>query len=162
MKNSVLKSAPSCARVLPLVFAVAAVSHANAEGFIDDSHAKIEARNVYFNQDNRCGPAQPSKLEEWGQGFILNFTSGYTQGPVGFGVDALGMLGIRLDSGRGTHGNPNSVSQGGFVFPTDSDGRDFAGGFLSPAGQGVYFVGDHRKAAALFPGTCGFDGSVER
>ncbi len=101
MKKSVLESAPSCARVLPLVFAVAAVSNACAEGSIDDSHAKIEARNVYFNQDNRSGPAQPSKLEGWGQGFILNFTSGYTQGPVGFGVDALGMLGIRLDSGRG-------------------------------------------------------------
>ncbi|OPA84709.1 porin [Pseudomonas fluorescens] len=102
---------------------------AQAEGFLDDAHAKIEARNVYFNQDNRSGPAQPSKLEEWGQGFILNFNSGYTQGPIGFGVDALGMLGIRLDSGRGTHGNPNSVTQGGFVFPTDSDGRavsDFA------------------------------------
>ncbi|MBJ2281660.1 OprD family porin [Pseudomonas sp. MF6767] len=129
MKNSVLKSATSCARVLPLVVAMAAVSNADAEGFIDDSHAKIEARNVYFNQDNRSGPAQPSKLEEWGQGFILNFTSGYTQGPVGFGVDAQGMLGIRLDSGRGTHGNPNGVSQGGFVFPTDSDGwavSDFA------------------------------------
>ncbi|HCV37691.1 MAG TPA: outer membrane porin, OprD family, partial [Pseudomonas sp.] len=32
------------------------------------------------------------------QGFILNVQSGYTQGPVGFGVDALGMLGIKLDS----------------------------------------------------------------
>ncbi|MCS4251473.1 OprD family porin [Pseudomonas sp. BIGb0164] len=118
MKTSVFQAAPACACVLLAVSSVA-----QAEGFIDDAHAKLEARNVYFNQDNRSGPAQPSKLEEWGQGFILNFTSGYTQGPVGVGVDALGMLGIRLDSGRGTHGNPNSVTQGGFVFPTDSDGR---------------------------------------
>lgn len=123
MKNSVFKAVPACARVLPVLLAITVASQAYAEGFIDDAHAKIEARNIYFNQDNRSGPAQPSKLEEWGQGFILNFNSGYTQGPVGFGVDALGMLGIRLDSGRGTHGNPNSVSQGGFVFPTDSDGR---------------------------------------
>lgn len=124
MKISVFKSAPSCACVL-----LAASTVAHAEGFIDDAHAKIEARNVYFNQDNRSGSAQPSKLEEWGQGFILNFNSGYTQGPIGVGVDALGMLGIRLDSGRGTHGNPNGVTQGGFVFPTGSDGRavsDFA------------------------------------
>ncbi|WP_078743066.1 OprD family porin [Pseudomonas fluorescens] len=124
MKTSVFQAAPACACVL-----LSLTTAAQAEGFLDDAHAKIEARNVYFNQDNRSGPAQPSKLEEWGQGFILNFNSGYTQGPIGFGVDALGMLGIRLDSGRGTHGNPNSVTQGGFVFPTDSDGRavsDFA------------------------------------
>ncbi|MGY2376372.1 OprD family porin [Pseudomonas sp. SDO524_S393] len=118
MKTSVFQAAPACACVLLAVSTVA-----QAEGFLDDAHAKLEARNVYFNQDNRSGPAQPSRLEEWGQGFILNVNSGYTQGPVGFGVDALGMLGIRLDSGRGTHGNPNSVTQGGFVFPTDSDGR---------------------------------------
>ncbi|MGB3122993.1 MAG: OprD family porin [Pseudomonas sp.] len=124
MKISVFTSAPACACVL---LAISTAAH--ADGFLDDAHAKIEARNVYFNQDNRSGPAQPSKQEEWGQGFILNFNSGYTQGPVGFGVEALGMLGIRLDSGRGTHGNPNGVNQGGFVFPTDSDGRavsDFA------------------------------------
>ncbi|NUT85074.1 OprD family porin [Pseudomonas corrugata] len=127
MKTTVLKPAFLRANVGPLVLAVVAVAQlpldARAEGFIDDSKANLELRNIYFNQDNRSGSAAPSKLEEWGQGFILNFNSGYTQGPVGFGVDALGMLGIRLDSGRGTHGNPNSVNQGGFVFPTDSDGR---------------------------------------
>jgi hypothetical protein len=127
MKTIVLKPAFLRSNIGPLALAVAAVVQlpldAQAEGFIDDSKANLELRNIYFNQDNRSGSAAPSKLEEWGQGFILNFNSGYTQGPVGFGVDALGMLGIRLDSGRGTHGNPNSVNQGGFVFPTDSDGR---------------------------------------
>ena len=34
-----------------------------------------------------------------GQGFILNYQSGFTQGTVGFGVDALGLLGVRLDGG---------------------------------------------------------------
>jgi hypothetical protein len=43
-------------------------------------------------------PARASKREEWAQGFILNVQSGYTQGPVGFGVDALGMFGFKLDS----------------------------------------------------------------
>ncbi|NVZ65418.1 OprD family porin [Pseudomonas gingeri] len=122
-----------------------------AEGFIDDAKARLDLRNVYFNQDNRSGPAAPSKLEEWGQGFILNFTSGYTQGPVGFGVDALGMLGVRLDSGRGTHGNPNSVTQGGFVFPTDSSGRavdDFA--TLGLTGK-VRIAKTELKAGTLLP-----------
>ncbi|WP_213941163.1 OprD family porin [Pseudomonas sp. dw_612] len=127
MKTTVLKTASLRARFVPLALAIGAVAQwpldVRAAGFIDDSKASLELRNVYFNQDNRSGPAKPSKLEEWGQGFILNFASGYTQGPVGFGVDALGMLGVRLDSGKGRHGNPNSVNQGGFVFPTDSDGR---------------------------------------
>jgi outer membrane porin, OprD family len=102
---------------------------ASAAGFVEDSKATLELRNYYFNQDNRSGPAAPSKQEEWGQGFMLNYTSGFTQGPVGFGLDALGMFGIRLDSGKGTHYNPKSTNQAGFVFPTDNDGRavdDFA------------------------------------
>ncbi|MDQ0122106.1 hypothetical protein J2W17_001051 [Pseudomonas lini] len=96
---------------------------ASAAGFIEDSKATLELRNYYFNQDYRSGTAAPSKQEEWGQGFILNYTSGFSQGPVGFGLDALGMLGIRLDSGKGTHYNPNGINQAGFVFPTDNDGR---------------------------------------
>ncbi|MFV3318721.1 MULTISPECIES: OprD family porin [unclassified Pseudomonas] len=94
-----------------------------AAGLIEDSHARLEMRNIYFNQDNRSGSANPSKQEEWGQGFLFDFTSGYTEGAVGVGVDALGMLGIRLDSGKGTHYNPQSTNRGGLVFPTDSDGR---------------------------------------
>jgi hypothetical protein len=96
---------------------------ASAAGFVEDSKATLELRNYYFNQDYRSGAATPSKQEEWGQGFILNYTSGFSQGPVGFGLDALGMFGIRLDSGKGTHYNPNSTNQAGFVFPTDNDGR---------------------------------------
>lgn len=96
---------------------------AHASGFIDDSHADLEARNFYINRDNRSGTANPSKQAEWGQGFILDFRSGYTQGPVGFGLDAIGLYGVRLDSGKGTHYNPTSSNRGGQVFPTDSDGR---------------------------------------
>jgi hypothetical protein len=69
--------------------------------FLEDSSAKIEARNVYFNRDFRDGHSSSSqgvKREEWAQGFILNVQSGYTQGPVGVGVDALGMFGFKLDS----------------------------------------------------------------
>lgn len=94
-----------------------------AAGLIEDSHARLEARNIYFNQDNRSGSAKPSKMEEWGQGFLFDFTSGYTEGTVGVGVDALGMLGLRLDSGKGRHYNPESTNRAGMVFPTDSDGR---------------------------------------
>ena len=73
-----------------------------ASGFIDDSHASLESRTVYFNRDFRDGhssnPQGASKREESAQGFILNLQSGFTEGTVGFGLDALGMLGLKLDS----------------------------------------------------------------
>ena len=115
-----------------LAFAVAAgvlAQQAGAAGFVEDSKASVTARNFYINQDNRDGAAKPSKQEEWGQGFIFNFASGYTQGTVGFGVDAIGLYGVKLDSGKGTAYNNNSANKGGVVFPSDSDGRavdDFA------------------------------------
>ncbi|MGE8362153.1 OprD family porin [Pseudomonas sp.] len=72
--------------------------------FIDDSKASVELRNFYFNRDFRQEGAR-DKAEEWAQGFLLRLESGYTEGTVGFGVDALGMLGFKLDSGDGTAGS---------------------------------------------------------
>ncbi|KPC56116.1 Porin OprE [Pseudomonas amygdali pv. morsprunorum] len=95
----------------------------SAAGFIDDSKADLELRNFYIDRDNRSGTANPSRQSEWGQGFILNYRSGYTEGPIGFGIDAIGLLGLKLDSGKGTHYNPTSSNRGGQVFPTDKDGR---------------------------------------
>lgn len=100
-----------------------AATQAGAAGFIEDSKATLKLRNFYINNDNRNQGAASNYQEEWGQGFQLDYTSGFTQGPVGFGVDAIGLLGVRLDSGKGRHGNPTSANYGGTVFPTDSDGR---------------------------------------
>ncbi|WP_282361648.1 OprD family porin [Pseudomonas sp. PS01300] len=109
---------------LALAVAVGVLAQqAGAAGFVEDSKASITARNFYINQDNRNGDGKPSKQEEWGQGFIFNFSSGFTEGTVGFGVDAIGLAGFRLDSGKGTHYNPTSSAKGGLVFPTDGDGR---------------------------------------
>lgn len=44
--------------------------------------------------------ARKSKVDEWAQGFILKFSSGYTPGPVGFGLEGIAMLGVKLDSSR--------------------------------------------------------------
>jgi len=86
---------------------------AHAE-FIADSKGTIELRNFYMNRDYRQdsplvpvkGKAGDSKAysSEWAQGFLLRMESGFTEGPVGFGVDGLGLVGIRLDSGRGRSG----------------------------------------------------------
>lgn len=88
---------------LAIAAGMPSLSQATEEGFIDGSSATLTARNYYFSRDfsDIVGPSQQSKAEEWAQGFILNFKSGYTAGPVGFGVDATGLLGIKLDSGRG-------------------------------------------------------------
>ena len=98
---------------------------ASAAGFIEDSKATLKLRNFYINNDNRDSGTKAagaqSKAEEWGQGFQLDFTSGFTQGTVGFGIDAIGLLGVRLDSGGGTNGRSGN-SYGGTVFPSKSNG----------------------------------------
>ncbi|MFJ2982716.1 MULTISPECIES: OprD family porin [unclassified Pseudomonas] len=90
------------------------VQQAYAAGFVENSVAKLTARNFYYNGDNRDGANEPSKQEEWGQGFILDYKSGFTEGTVGVGIDALGLWGIKLDSGRGRSGQ---------LFPSGDDGR---------------------------------------
>ncbi len=98
---------------------------AGAAGFIEDSKATLKLRNFYINTDNRDSGTKAAgaqnKLEEWGQGFQLDYTSGFTQGTVGFGVDAIALLGVRLDSGGGTNGRSGN-SYGGTVFPSKSNG----------------------------------------
>ncbi|BAN47813.1 OprD family porin [Metapseudomonas resinovorans] len=66
--------------------------------FIKDSKGSLELRNFYFNRDFRQDNASQSKAEEWAQGFLLRYESGFTEGTVGVGVDAIGLLGVKLDS----------------------------------------------------------------
>lgn len=75
-----------------------ATSGTASAGFIKDSRASLELRNFYFNRDFRQDGAMQHKAEEWAQGFLLRYESGFTEGPLGFGVDALGLLGVKLDS----------------------------------------------------------------
>ena len=104
-------------RKTSLALAVAAgtlglsLSHVAHAEFIKDSKASLEARNFYFSRDFRDGTGQ-SKREEWAQGFILRADSGFTEGTVGFGLDAIGMVGFKLDSGDGTSGTNLLVPDG--------------------------------------------------
>ena len=95
---------------------------AGAAGFIEDSKATLKLRNFYINNDNRNANSGNTQ-KEWGQGFQLDFASGFTEGTVGFGVDAIGLLGVRLDSSKAHHGNASSDSYGGIVFPTKGNGE---------------------------------------
>ena len=103
--------------VSALAAAIAAPSVVQA-AFIEDSEASLSLRNFYMNRDYRDsglpgGPVHKgktqSKSEDWGQGFMLRLKSGYTEGTVGVGLDALGLAGIKLDSGGGTGGTGTLV-----------------------------------------------------
>jgi len=92
-----------------------ASQQSSSQGFIDDSHLDLFLRNAYINRDYRNGASDKA---EWGQGIVATYTSGFTQGPVGFGVDGIAQYGVRLDGGRGRSG------AGGIdFFAQDNDGR---------------------------------------
>lgn len=103
------------------LLAMPALSVADSKGFVEDAKANLSLRNLYFNGDPREGNDAPRK-EEWGQGFLLNFQSGYTQGPVGLGLDALVQAGIRLDSG-GRKDKADQTREPSRLFPTKSNGK---------------------------------------
>lgn len=96
-----------------LVSSLVSVPSAFAD-FIGDGKGSLSAQNFYFSRDFRDGAGQ-SKRDEWAQGFILRLNSGYTDGTVGFGIDAMGMLGVKLDS------SPDRTGTG--LLPRSSDGR---------------------------------------
>ncbi|MBM3108340.1 OprD family porin [Pseudomonas sp. V1] len=99
---------------LALAVAVGVLAqHAGAAGFVEDSKLSLSSRTMYFDGDNRDGG---SDNRESGQGFKVDYISGFTEGTVGFGVDAQALWGIHLDGGKGHH--PNSST----FFPSDTDG----------------------------------------
>lgn len=83
-----------------------ASQQSESNGFIEDSKLDAHARTLYFNRDfrNDTGSARNNYNEETGLGLKAIYESGFTQGTVGFGVDAFGLQGIKLDSGGGTQG----------------------------------------------------------
>ena len=112
-------------RISPISLAVfmavafPSVGLAAENGFVEGSSATLTVRNYYFSRDFRDVPSTAqSKQEEWGQGFILNFKSGYTPGTVGFGVDAIGLLGIKLDGSADRAGG-----KGTGLMPRQDDGE---------------------------------------
>ncbi|CAI8970512.1 Porin-like protein NicP [Pseudomonas sp. IT-P258] len=114
--NQILPTTGS-ALSLAVVSSLSTGAMAAEKGFIEDTTATLQARNYYFSRDysDIVGANQQSKAEEWAQGFILNVKSGYTQGTVGFGVDVIGLLGLKLDSA------PDRTNTG--LLPVQGDGR---------------------------------------
>jgi len=96
---------------------------AEGGGFVEDAHFSIKARNFYMNRNFLDDRTAQNYSEEWAQGFIGVFESGFTQGTVGLGVDAIGLLGIKLDTGNGRKGG------GTLLLEEDSDGAKDSYGY---------------------------------
>lgn len=111
MKHTGLALAVASASVFTL--SAAQAGQADSKGFIEDSSLDLISRNLYWNMDRH--DTGTSDNREWGQGFQLDYVSGFTQGTVGFGVDMSAYAGIKLDSGGGRAGSK--------MFPQDSDGN---------------------------------------
>jgi len=114
MKNSTQRFPLRQSSVLTLALALAGTG-AQATGFFEDAKGTLTFRNFFINRDFKRDNATRSKAEEWTQNFILDFKSGYTEGPLGFGVDVLGLYAQKLDGGRGTGGTQ--------LLPLDHDGK---------------------------------------
>ncbi|WP_256586950.1 OprD family porin [Pseudomonas sp. GW456-12-1-14-TSB6] len=87
-----------------------------ASGFLDDAKTEVLSRNFFLSNDYRSpSPAGKNYKQEWAQGFIGTFASGFTEGTVGVGLDAHAFYGLKLDGGKGHSGTG--------LLPVDSDGR---------------------------------------
>jgi len=116
---------------LGMLSATSAMADGQAEskGFVEDSSLKVLLRNAYINRDYKDGNEDKA---EWGQAAIGTFSSGFTQGTVGVGVDAFGLYALRLDGGKGRSG------AGGIDFFKQGDSGNAADD-LSKGGAAVKF-----------------------
>lgn len=103
------------------VIAALGAQQSVAAGFVEDSTASLGLRNFYYDSNIVSQDNAPSN-QEWGQGFLLNFSSGFTEGTIGFGVDAIGLVGLKLDSG-GNGGSNTDHRTPGQLFPRESNGK---------------------------------------
>lgn len=136
MKTCTALALAISAASLPLAYAADATS-APANGFLEESQLTLLSRNValYRNLKNNSNAADnggvnssQNYVNEWGQAEMLTFTSGFTQGTVGFGVDAFANGAVRLTGGAGTGGSN--------VLPGDNSNCDALAGTCQ--GQDAY------------------------
>lgn len=90
--------------VSQLVSAAPVADQADAKGFIEDSSLNVHLKNYYFDHDGKDGGATN---KDWTQGVLANYSSGFTQGTVGFGVEMFGNWAIKLDGSADTGGTGN-------------------------------------------------------
>jgi imipenem/basic amino acid-specific outer membrane pore len=90
--------------VSQLVSAAPVGDQADAKGFVEDSSLNVHLKNYYFERTVKDGG--PTN-EDWTQGVLGYYSSGFTQGTVGFGVEAYGNWAIKLDGSADSSGTGN-------------------------------------------------------
>ncbi|QKV62874.1 OprD family porin [Pseudomonas sp. 43A] len=100
-------------------FAMAS-SQDESKGFFGDQSLKLKTRFEYMNRDFKNGAGNGTSgtagyRQDSGLSQLLTYESGFTQGTVGFGLDAMAMGSVKLDGGSGHRGNG--------LFANDSDGN---------------------------------------
>ncbi|MBD1586364.1 OprD family outer membrane porin [Pseudomonas typographi] len=90
----------------------------------DDSHLKVDAKNLWLDRNYTESGATTNKVGNWSQGFDLQFSSGYTDTPLAFGLDLDAQYAYVFDA-KGNDGSlpydakngvPDDYSRGGATF----------------------------------------------
>ena len=153
MKWSMIALAVAAAASTQLAVAAPFVSdQAEAKGFVEDSKLDLLVRNYYYNRNKKNGGVDD---KDWTQGIQGMYSSGYTQGLIGVGVEAWGQLAIKLDGSDKYAGSGNmSVDSDGEV--NNSQGKAGAAakfrisktelkiGDMQPSTSPVFAVGGSR------------------
>ncbi|GFM66000.1 porin [Pseudomonas cichorii] len=117
MKWSAIALAVTAASVQMATAAPFVSDQAEAKGFVEGSTLDLKLRNYYYDRDKKNTTGDNRRDDkDWTQGLWVNYSSGYTQGTVGVGVEAFGYFGLKLDGQRKYSGSGNLV--------TSSDGSN--------------------------------------
>jgi imipenem/basic amino acid-specific outer membrane pore len=138
-------------------------SQANSNGFIEDSKLDLVSRNYAFQRDFKNNTtysangqvSSQNMTNEWAQGEMLNYASGFTQGSLGFGLDAFAYLGLKLSSGNGYGGtgllpNEHTRSDGNKNWDGNDDYSKASGAVKLRASETVAKYGEMRIITPVF------------
>ncbi|WP_314916905.1 OprD family porin [Pseudomonas helleri] len=130
---------------------------ADSKGFVDDSKFDVLVRSYYFNRNKKDGAVDN---KDWTGALQGVFSSGFTQGTVGFGIDAFGYMGLKLDgqdkyAGSGNlttttnslgkvDGNHNSYGKSGAALKVRVSKTQLEVGDMQPSTSPVFAVGGTR------------------
>lgn len=96
-----------------------AESQSEAIGFIDGSSLTLLNKNYLFSRDYKSAGSNPDLRDrrDWAHGLEASFSSGYTQGTIGLGLDLHARAAFKLDSSR------NAGAEQTGIIPLDARGR---------------------------------------
>jgi hypothetical protein len=129
----------------------------------EDSSLVLGMRNFYIDRDFKGDDPARSRVGSWTQGFDLRFTSGYTEGPVQFGVDGAAQYAVRLDGGggrgddsiipysRSRHEQPDDYGRGGLTLKMRYSKTELKLGELRPI-LPVVVIDDSRQLMTTYRG----------